>query len=84
MSNKLYIALNPGLFHIPIKILTPRLAKNKQNSIFYTFKSIAEVKFLNYEYVLTTAGEYEINGSNKIKVKTLTDAKMLRLKRLRV
>jgi hypothetical protein len=43
---------------VPIKILTPKIAQNKQNSIFYAGKNIAEVKILNRTYVLTTAGQY--------------------------
>jgi hypothetical protein len=43
---------------VPIKILTPKLAQNKQDSIFYAGKNIAEVKVRDRTYVLTTAGEY--------------------------
>ena len=43
---------------VPIKILTPKIAENKQDSIFYAGKNIAEVKIHNRTYVLTTAGEY--------------------------
>ena len=46
---------------VPIKILTPKLAENKQDSIFYAGKNIAEVKVRDRTYVLTTAGEYNFS-----------------------
>ncbi|MCX5884304.1 MAG: hypothetical protein NT096_00065 [Proteobacteria bacterium] len=46
---------------IPIKIITPKIAQNKQDSIFYAGKVIAEVKARNRTYVLTTAGEYKFS-----------------------
>jgi len=46
---------------VPIKIITPRIAKNKQDSIFYAGKNIAEVQIRNRTYVLTTAGEYKFS-----------------------
>jgi hypothetical protein len=46
---------------VPIKILTPKLAPNKQNSFFYAGKNIAEAKVRDRTYVLTTAGEYRFN-----------------------
>jgi hypothetical protein len=46
---------------VPIKILTKKIAKNKQDSIFYAGKNIAEVKVRNRTYVLTTAGEYKFS-----------------------
>jgi hypothetical protein len=46
---------------VPIKIITPKIAKNKQDSIFYAGKNIAEVKVRNRTYVLTTAGEYNFS-----------------------
>jgi len=51
--------------NIPVTILTPKIAKNKQDSFFYTGKDIARVKVLNREYVLTTAGLYDF----RLKVK---------------
>ena len=46
---------------VPIKIITPKIAKNKQNSIFYAGHNIAEVKVRDRTYVLTTAGEYKFS-----------------------
>lgn len=46
---------------IPVKIVTPKIAPNKQNSVFYAGQNIAEVKVLNRTYVLTTAGEYSFS-----------------------
>jgi hypothetical protein len=50
---------------VPIKIITPKLAQNKQDSIFYAGKNIAEVKVQNKTYVLTTAGEYRFQITKK-------------------
>ena len=36
---------------IPIKILTQKLAKNKQDSFFYAGKNIAEIKIRDRTYV---------------------------------
>jgi hypothetical protein len=41
-----------------ITVLQPRVAKNKQDAIFYAGRTIAEVEAGNRTYVLTTAGEY--------------------------
>jgi hypothetical protein len=57
--------------NIPIKILTPKIAKNKQDSFFYAGKDIASVKVLNREYVLTTTGLYDFRL--KIKGKRHTE-----------
>jgi hypothetical protein len=43
---------------IPVEIITPRNAKNKQDSFFYAGKNIAKVVVGNREYVLTTSGTY--------------------------
>lgn len=47
------------LLKIPIKIITPKIAPDKTNSIFYSSKNIAYIKAFNQEYILTTAGEYK-------------------------
>ena len=63
---------------VPIKILTPKLAQNKQDSFFYAGKNIAEVKILNRTYVLTTAGEYALSlkvGGKTIVLETINRAK---------
>ena len=75
-------------FTLPVKILTKKIARNKTDSIFYSGKNIAEVKFLNREYVLTTAGEYRYslkeNDDNKYTdsspvVKFLNDKRIQKL-----
>lgn len=43
---------------IPVEIITPRIAFNKQDSFFYAGKNIAKVVVGNREYVLTTSGTY--------------------------
>ena len=55
---------------VPIKIITPKIAKNKQDSIFYAGKNIAEVKVRNRTYVLTTAG-------HDTKIKALGDKDLI-------
>ena len=47
--------------NIPNKIITPKLAKNKQDSFFYAGNNIAEVKVRDRTYVLTTAGQYSFS-----------------------
>jgi hypothetical protein len=46
---------------IPVKIITKKIAQNKQDSFFYAGKNIAEVKIRNRTYVLTTAGMYQFS-----------------------
>jgi hypothetical protein len=50
---------------LPIKIFTPKIARNKTNSLFYAGQNIAEVKVLNRTYVLTTAGQYRFSLDKK-------------------
>lgn len=49
------------IIQIPIKILTRKIAQNKQNSIFYAGKNIAEVKIRDKRYILTTSGFYQFS-----------------------
>lgn len=57
------------IYHtIPVEVVTPKIAPNRQDSIFYTGKDIARVKTRNREYVLTTAGEYQFQLAEKGKV----------------
>lgn len=71
--------------NIPIQILTQKLARNKQDSVFYAGKDIAKVKVANREYVLTTSGEYRFakggvtHDENSKTVKTLNDEIIKRL-----
>jgi len=49
---------------IPVRIITPK-KPNRQDSLFYSGKSIADVVVGNREYVLTTAGEYRFSVNDR-------------------